>query len=253
MPVEEVSAGSIRRQFLHLWCVKWLLCWSIFMASMNMNPCWPSGIIWNIWMILQNVCWQNGKNYWRKSMMSILSAERNWRKLHWMPNSRQENFLFYSMKLMKLIRQIWNRERMKLWKQTSKRCLMVEKSRKPLRSVRNCVPKEMKMRQIWSADPCGLYIWWHSLTHLWRHYPVSWKKWKISSAILTENCLVMHRNWTFQKKRFSRLRIDSIRSIIWRQNMAKRLNGFWKHGRKRKKNWISCSIMKNIVSNYRKI
>lgn len=29
-----------------------------------------------------------------------------------------------------------------------KRCLMVEKSRKPLRSVRNCVPKEMKMRQI---------------------------------------------------------------------------------------------------------
>lgn len=48
----------------------------------------------------------NGRNYWRKSMMSILSAERNWRKLHWMPNSRQENFLFYSMKLMKLIRQI---------------------------------------------------------------------------------------------------------------------------------------------------
>ena len=42
----------------------------------------------------------------RNSMMSILSAERNWRKLHWMPNSRQENFLFYSMKLMKLIRQI---------------------------------------------------------------------------------------------------------------------------------------------------
>lgn len=97
---------------------------------------------------MQNVCWQNGRNYWRKSYdeYSCLQKELEEASLDAKQQARELSFLQYEIdEIGQADLKPGEDEALEA---DFKRCLMVEKSRKPLRSVRNCVPKEMKMRQI---------------------------------------------------------------------------------------------------------